>query len=434
MKKILLALLLMPFCAKAQLFTNPLMNIKTSFTSDTGRNNIIIADASGGYDVNSTTLTNAFFSHYAFDTYITDQIKANELPYLRTNNRAGGYGEAGIFLAFENRRNKNKTKKAWGSYYINVKDRQHFGINFTDDSYRLILYGNAMFAGKEAIFDNVSAEKAYYQTFQVGYYRTFFTGKEKLSNVIGGGVSLVKGSSFLDLNIKNGSLYTSNIGDSISISANGSASFTQRQSKLTTMAGWGPSVSIFYTKQITQTSWFTFSANDIGFISWKTDSAYAYKFNNAINFTGIDVNFVNGNLNTSSFTNITDSLANKVKGVKQQKSIYSMLPAQIQLTYALKLSEQLYAMAGFEYFAFSGHLPSVSAIGKYRLKNWIRVGLGVNALGYGNYGLIANLELHLLKNLQIHLGTQHLESYIAYDQTHAQGLFGRVVYRFNALN
>ncbi|RYD83533.1 MAG: hypothetical protein EOP53_00530 [Sphingobacteriales bacterium] len=412
MKKILLVLLLVTVFSPrihAQLYNNPFLTayapgIKNAFSHR--------LQAGGSYDISSTAINNHFFNTYLFSNFIDAETKENVLPKLGDKNRLGANIDQYLFYTWRKKNNERT------GFFTTLKARRQYGSVFTKDAFTLLFFGNARYAGKTAVFDGSSYYRNVYQTLQFGMYT-----QANKNMTIGGGIGLVRGSRFTNLNINQGSIFTSEIGDSIHLSADVDAKYANLRGNGNKGDGIGGVANFFAVYNLgDDKSFIQFSVNDLGFL-YINKFSHSYETSQQVAYTGYEINSFNNDFNGGNAELLPQKLYKDVDSNQVEKAFTAALPAQIQLQYKQMLGKKTYALLGVEYFAAAKHLPSFHInIGQEIVKGFALQG-GFNMLGYGKYGINLGTNITIAKSWNLIAGTEHLEAIFSPKNTYGQGAY-----------
>ncbi len=109
----------------------------------------VLVGAIGEYSINSTVLNNEFYNFFIRGGYIDQEAKDRISKKLRPSNQLGGDMNFGIYYAHSIDSLFDKARPDL-NYFLNISNRWHFDVRFSDDLFNLGFYGNKMFAGQTA--------------------------------------------------------------------------------------------------------------------------------------------------------------------------------------------------------------------------------------------------------------------------------------------
>ncbi len=217
--------------------------------------------------------------------------------------------------------------RADDSYFtIKIQEKSDIRMSYPRDMAEIMLKGNSDFKGETAHFGDFSIHSGHYLEYSLGYSQqvtdelTFGINAKYLN-----GLGLLKSEEF------NMGLYTSEDGDSLSLTSDISLKGTAPFNVTTDSAGYiedtelkdikvsdltanpGFAIDFGATYELTDNLILSASVVDLGFINYKNFS-HNYNINGQFSFTGIDVsNEFGDNGESDPMENITDSLEDEIK-------------------------------------------------------------------------------------------------------------------------
>lgn len=400
--------------ANGQICSDPVFNIPFDSADKTN-----CLEINAGYNIGSEALTNRLYKKIVNSSFIDDAAKNSVLPYLKSaNNTAGGYANGNIFYSWEPENSKSHL-------YINLSSRIQYSTQFSADDYKLLMFGNSQFAGQTAAIGGLSYAHYAYQSLQFGFYKNA-SQKRRTEMLYGGGVALVSGSGYNNLNISKASLYTSYSGDSLSLLAQVSSKSVNTANLFSDINGIGASLNGFLAFKFNNKDELRFQVSDLGFVSWFKNTG-RFNFNRQFNYTGEKVSIINGKVSYTNYYLTLDTLATQAGHPPAGGTFVSGLPFQIRLNYTRYLNSTMYLTGGIEYINDNMTIPEIDIAAK-RYFNTERFAfhLGFSLFGYSNYGIIAGVEYKMNSKLTIMALTQHLEGFVLNSGTLGQGLFAKL--------
>ncbi len=411
MKKILLfvlAALGSVSFASAQLYNNPLLKAYIPGQENTYRHRL---EAGGSYELASTGITNQFFNKYLYSNFFDSTTKEAVLSKLGDKNRLGAHTEQYLFYTWKKKNSENT------GFYTMLKNRRHYASAFTNDAFGVLFFGNSRYAGQKAVFDGSGYYRNIYQTLQAGMYT-----KAGKNLTIGGGIGFARGSGFMDFNINKGSLYTSQIGDSIALHADADAQYTNLKMSGNQAIGFGALASFFAVYNLDERSFIQISANDVGFLHVNKFS-HTYQTNQQIIYKGYEINSYNNTFNNGDNRLLPQKLYDQVDSAVTDNEFTVALPAQIHLQYKQYLGKKTAALLGAEYFVSAKHIPAFHINISQEIAPWLALRGGVNLLGYSKVGFNVNASATIAKSWFLNLGSDHIEGFFTQENTFGQGAY-----------
>ncbi|MDQ3071758.1 MAG: hypothetical protein M3Q97_00645 [Bacteroidota bacterium] len=416
MKKITFLLItLLPLQGFTQ-FTSTAINNLALMTYTSENDPMILAGSY--YLASSNSLTNKLYLTYATSNFISEEIKDGPAKRLKEVNRFGGLREDYAWYIWSGKKYEK------GLFYtVGLKNNVHYSASFPKDAYLLPLYGNSRFAGQTAEISPVQFNKYYFQSLQFGIVK-HFGGEEVKPNRMGLNISLIRGYQYIDMSLKDASLYTSEMGDSLHYQANLDYYENNLKQPFSTTGGMGLALNGFYVMQKSKyTCYFTF--DNIGFVAWRESKSKTALFDTTGSFTGFDLT-----KDTSyNIANPATAYRRFVDDHSGRSGRYSPLPVRLSAgirrpvkfgTLTLLVEQVLFAQS---LPRFRANL-SISANESGDI--WIQP--GVNFLGYGTAGLELGFYFNLGK-FNLGIGTEHLEAFFLPARTTSQNLAFRLIFR-----
>ncbi len=377
------------------------------------------------YDLNSNSLTNAFLSKFYLGGYIDTDLKNSVLDRIQNKNTVGGNLNYGVYASFKLDyflKNKNL------NFFFSVRDRLHFDAHFSDDLYKVGLYGNSQFAGKTAYFNNFSLNLIHYQQLQVG----LFSSKLDSAARWGIGISFLKGEQFITVLAKKAELFTSEDGQYINFNTEIEATQSDPNHRgIGALNGYGASLEIFFEAPF-QTPYgdskLRVSASDMGFIRFNKQTE-SLKRDSLFHYTGYRINDIY-DLQGSAFSSTSkDSLINDIAPFHKQ-AFNATLPTVLDMTFETHFSKRFLLIEGMHY-VFNGNynlLSYIKAHFYFTPKFMLSATFGYGGYGNFNYGL--GIFANLGKGMVLYAGSNNLEGYIVPKKTAGQGIFITLVKSF----
>jgi hypothetical protein len=249
--------------------------------------------------------------------------------------------------------------------------------HFSKNLFQLIYNGNA-----ETDTVPIGAMRAQYQAYQ-----KFSIGLFNKKNWNSISLSFVFGQSMRDLQLYNGQLITSSLGDTLTLSYAGHYHRSDTTMRgIANGAGLGAAVDFDYNLPLANNKGIiSISLRDLGFIVWN-NQASKFDFNGKSNWTGLETtNYVQNNFDSIALPNFRDSL-NYERSVK---SIWKPLPTRITFRYLHQLRKGNFGLS---------QQPFPSLIFSQT----------INYGGFGGWGVGASIQYLPKNSWYLRLETQHL--------------------------
>lgn len=333
-----------------------------------------------GY-VNSNALTNSFFKSYLYTkSYIDDDMKQQQVDRFKKSNTIGSDIKAGLYGQYK----INSIRIEAGLSYRDFNSAQ-----FSSDAFKLLFYGNSMYAGQTASLDPMSVYNVNYQTLYMGLKKT--VGK-KQNIQLGARLGFVRGGRLQKIRSSNISLYTDNAGAYLTLNGKFDVAYTDDSvyTRVPNMHGGGLTSDYFFSIK-GKRSEFAVELLDVGFIRWNDVSTFSG--DGSYTYDGVQIdNLIGGNgivLDPINFTTIFENM-----GVsKKIKDVTYMLPSTLHVSYYRHLSPKISVTGGVRQQFVLGYIPKVyGKLAYYVNKDFVLI----PTLSYGGFGR-ADVELGIAK-------------------------------------
>jgi len=349
--------------------------------------------ANGNYG--SSIFNNEFIDIFRLGGFIDNDMKDKGLSNSRRINYFGGEGSYGISFSDP----IHKVLGDWG-YYVDISSNRSAGVQFTDDLYELVFYGNKSSAGDTSYIGQTGFHSRSFNKFAFG----LDNNKLKI------GLSFLSFGNYSQGLIQNGYVFTDSLGSNLSLDINGS----QFQSnKVLSHVGSGFSLDFEYRlsqERISKDSSHTKETTII--VGIKNIGIYVSRKNSIL--TEVDTTY---NYSGFEVTNISDfgnslisqqQLTDSVRILSDTTRIVGMLPFEVYFykppTY-LKKWELIY---GFRYKIQSSYRAFLYLGGNLHLQNKMNIS---SYLAYGGYSKLQfglALNKRFKDNLLIELNSNNL--------------------------
>ena len=401
MKKLFIySFLLLSFYSKAQ--------VSVIFNSEVADTVHTFAGVWGNGSFDATALNSKFVSKFYTGSFIDKDTKDGVLNRTHNINRVGEEVNYGLFVAF---RPDSLAHRKNMSYFIGLSDRQHFDARYSDDFYKVAFYGNASYAGRTAYLTDFNLNFIRYQQLQLGFL------KKNTANTLqwGMGFSFLKGEQYASITAHKAELYTSQDGQFINFDTDMQIAQTDTAHRgLGAFNGYGASLDVFLMAPLKTkmgTSIIRVAVSDVGMIRFNKQSLYLNQ-DSLFHFTGFKINNIHDLQDSTFRTTNKDSIASKVAPFGK-KAFNVTIPATLVVSFETQYTKrfQLTEVVKFIYNANYSLLFYVK--GKYQLGARTSISATV---GYGGYGKInggIGLNARLGKAWLVHVGSDHIEGFIA---------------------
>ena len=367
----------------------------------------------GEYGLGSTALTNRMYMDFLRGNYVEREVLDKASRRLVQFNKAGGDVKYGLYFS---KKINTLLGKAGFSYFVNVADRIHWDVLFTDDLFNAIFYGNKSFEGDTAKMGTFAGNFQRYQQLQLGLIKV-----NENKSIFGMGVALLKGQQFYQINIARANLYTSALGLENELDlAYSTVESDPNSTNMNDLSGWGTSIDAFYqvpyyilqnTKE-NESNWkgyLRIEASDLGFIRWNDSSRTRLK-DSVYHNEGI---FIPTGLAVSATwaEDQSDSLKQLLQPETFIGSFASILPGSFHLKMYQANSAGLFVSMGTVIRLFAKYSPMMYLGGGKKFSDKLSIGGTMEFGGYGRFNLGFEARSNL-KNYEISLGSRSLGGWL----------------------
>lgn len=302
-------------------------------------------------------------------------------------------------------------QSAWG-WQLNVGSNIEAGIVLSRDAFQLAFQGNKPFAGASADLSGFSYEQFTYQQFGVGLFH-----KPTMSGFT---MSLVIGQEYQRIDIREGALFTSLIGDSLHLGVEGSWQYTDSTRR---KPGYGNGIGfalngIWNVPLPDKQGNFSIEIHDLGVLFWNQRSA-TYNVDTEFAYTGVDINdlMIDGNP-----VQDIESLRDSLKLQPEYAAFSTALPGWGRIRFMKRFNQKNVMELGITVKPQLAYVPLLhGGIFQY-VNSRTLVGATFDVGGYGRFRVGAELEKWVGNRLFLKLGTDDIAGLILND------LKGRALY------
>jgi hypothetical protein len=339
-----------------------------------------------GY-INSNALTNSFLKSYLYTkSYISDDLKQQQVNRLKKSNCIGADIKIGIY----GQHTVNKLRVEAGLSY-----RDFYSSQFSSDAFKLIFYGNSMYAGQTASLNPMNVNNVNYQTLYLGIKKT--VGK-KQNIQLGARLGFVRGGRLQKVRSENLSLYTDTYGGYLTLNGKFDVAYTDDSTyaAVPSMNGAGLTSDYFFSIKGNRSE-FAVELLDVGFVRW--NNVTTYSGNGSYTYNGIEIdNIIGSNGIVLDPVNLSSFLENM--GLhKTIKDVTYMLPSTLHVSYYRHLTPKISVTGGIRQLFVRGYMPRVyGKLTYYVNKKFVLIPM----LAYGGFGR-ADVELGIAKSFSDHL-------------------------------
>lgn len=365
---------LIPVHTSAQL---PSILLTTSDSTFRSKDALTILDASGA--VGSNALDNLFMRKMMLGGHIESQHIDDLMGRLQDQNRAGFFGQAALELY--NFRDTIFKNPDWG-LSASFNTNYHAGLSFSKNLFNTVFRGNKQFAGDTISIGPMAVQFQAWQKLGLGIF-----SKRTLSGVT---LSLVEGQAYHSMIFTDASLYTSQNGDSLSLSYNGEYIRSDENRRgWANGSGAGVAIDFDYNLPLSDKSGLiSISLRDIGFVVWN-ESTERMRFDSVTTWQGLDIDDVfDLASDTLEFPQLSDSIFRK----SERRNFITSLPASIHVRMIKFLNEMNFYEAGLSIWPSRAALPMIYGGMSHYLGDHFIFSERISFGGFGRFGIGAEMQ------------------------------------------
>lgn len=376
--------------------------------------------AIGFYNAGCDGVNNEFLTSFYRGGYMDSAFIEKSCGALLPSNRLGVMTQAGLTYGFH----VNDTSGE--ILTVSLLRRNNISARFPDDAFHLTFQGNTRYKGEQADFGGTRVTSMSWSQLKVGYLTPQKTGAIAFS------FSLLVGHNYNEANVHYGKLFTDSQGTFLdgSVAADYWSTDTTNRSTFA-MNGWGTSVDITWAK-----AWRTKSADefitarvdflDFGFINWNSKTLHRTT-DTTFEWRGVDIS------NLFIDPDYTYEIPTEEEFIKNDTTEFHrsvFLPGLIRATYEQTFFiTKLTLKASCAIPVWSEALPYESLTATYHRYNGKFSATG--GIAYGGYARLqvpCKLELLMIRNTTIELGTTNALGFIQPQTFSGSGAYVKLSY------
>ena len=366
-------------------------------------------------DVNSNALNNEFVNTYYQGGFISSEIKNN------TYTRMSGVNRFGLLLKNDlewNHEIANSTNPT--SVFVKLAQYSINEMQFTDELFKLIFFGNNDFIEKSVNFSNSSFQSLNYLQLKAGLTYQFIekAGMHQIQVAMG----LNLGQNHTAIQVKRGSFYTQTNGEHVNLDldANIQQSDTARKDFLD-FNGWGPNLDFSYQYTFSHKNSIGFSIENFGYIEWNKNSFDTHA-DTTLNFQGVEVDNIY-KISSDIFNRKLDDLKNELAYKSYKKQYITYTPAKFYVFYTQPIFKNrlIVKFEGGNTF-FSCQKPYFKLQAKYNFSPNIYVTPMIQFGGYGSLNIGAMIGINPWRDFSFIMYSQYLNSIISPSSSGGEGI------------
>jgi len=349
--------------------------------------------ANGNYG--SSLFNNEFIDIFRFGGFIDNDMKDGGLSNSSRINYAGGEGSYGISFSDP----VHKVFGDWG-YYVDISSNTSAGVQFTDDLYELVFYGNKGSAGDTSFIGQTGYHSRTFKKFGAG----IDNNKLKI------GLSFLSFGNYNQGLVQNGYVFTDSLGSNISLDVNGSQF---RSNNVLPHVGSGFALDFEYRlsqELISKDS--SHSKETTIIVGIKNIGIYVSRKNSILtevdttyNYSGFEVS------NISDFGNSVinqEQLTDSVRIISDTTRIVGMLPFELYFYKPPTYQKKWEIIYGFRYKIQSSYRAFLYLGGNLHLAKNMNISSYVGYGGYSKLQFGLGLNKRFKNNLLIEINSNNL--------------------------
>jgi hypothetical protein len=274
--------------------------------------------------------------------------------------------------------------------------------SFAPNLFRTVYLGNSATSGTTVPLGPVVGGTQAWQKFGIGFFN-----KSSLSSFT---VSLIEGQSYQSLKVNQADLYTSALGDSLTLFTD--ACYYQSD---TTRMGWangsglGASVDFDFNLPLSRgKELVSLSVRNLGFVAWNEKSEKV-RAEMPVDWYGLNVtDYLSGASDTLTLPNWKDSLQEK----RVNDSFVKLLPASVRLRYVRHWKGNSYLETGVGFTPNAASVPEVYVGYLHSITKRLMLSGRMVYGGYGGFALGAELQWLSSHSWFVRAGSMQLEGWL----------------------
>jgi hypothetical protein len=378
--------------------------------SDYGRH----VSAYGDFELGSSCINNEFIKRIYFGGYIDNEIKDNVSSEMQSINRFGG----GVSFGLNYFSGNDSSKYDW---MIGIKNQEVINGSFSRDFFNTLFFGNKMYKGSTAYFNNTGLNYIGFQELKAGL---IWKNVDK-GGKIGFGLSLLKGQSLVRYReIDTNFLATSLDAEQLSYNASFSLAVSDTGNRdISAFNGTGLSADLYFEapyKSKIGPSRFIVTVNNLGFIRWNKKTML-YTIDSLLTFNGVNIDNLLV-LNDSTLNIVSqDTLINNLISLKREK-VNVNLPMNLLFMHQTEFSKNYTLRFGIRNIFNGNSAPFFFIENKINIKNKFLFGVSIAYGGYNKYSAGAYFEYNN-KYFTTRIGSIALQGFLRPEKTLGQSLY-----------
>jgi|GEM_PF-2464570 len=325
----------------------------------------------GNYFIDASTANNALLWKLGLQDDLSKELIDENAGRVKAKNMIGI--DSRFSLTYYNL-NKAFMKHDSLHYLIRYGVIDHAGASYSDDFFRLIGQGNAVFEGDTANGNGLVFKRARFDYIDFGLIK-FFPNRSNLSVAVG----IARGMRMIDMDGRRFSVYTAPYGTSTDWDIDLTARLTPGDHQgLASVNGMGMQISAEYKGLLGADGAYAVGVRNLGFIAWKGSE---YTKTDKFTYDGWDVPDFGTFQDPDAGRNSYDSIASEFQPDSTGFKSTEMLPGYIYGEYSMRLMGKQSLTFRFDKVLNTPMVPRVSVGYTYFFGNFY----GTSSVMTGGY-------------------------------------------------
>lgn len=364
---------------------------------------------------NSDQLTNEFSEAVYNSEYLSHDFKMKQLAELNGSSYVNRLSKAA--MGFWLRKEKL-------SYYIGLDFQQILDSRIDEDLSKLMLMGNAPYAGQVLNFEKTDYLNVYFNRLKLGLSKTF--DRTDAQHTLSGLIAFTVGQNYNHTQLISGSAFTHEDGEYLDLNILAETQMSDTiWADIFTFAGYGASLDLDYTFLKKENFYLNVGIKNLGFISWNK-APFVSTADTSIHFSGIDEDSENDIPDDFSESSLRDLVFKEVDG----SSFTEMLPYNFHLSVGKFIASSKFYLGANAFFYPTLHYNYRAELFiTWNIKNTVRVSPLFAYSGFDKFNMGLAAETTLWEKLSIRAGSSYLNSAFDKEAPLGQGFFLSLVFR-----
>ena len=337
----------------------------------------------GVADFGATSIQNALSSKFLYGGAITNETKDNSFTKHKAINRLGI--DLSSELEYRNMKVNLFGKEKYG-FMIKTGYYSYTSSLYSKDLFGLAFYGNENYLGQNVHFSGTRFSTMTFQKIGFGVI-----DKKNKSNVC---LNLYAISNYAEGNVRDGNLFQSTNGDSVSLTFDGEFQYA---SKYTFVKGYGIGVDLDFRIPVIikegKTSYIQFLAKNLGVASINS-TVTRYAADTVLTFDGFTFNQLVGDATIfNSTSSILDTLGIDSTAISKVR----FLPGFIQIGKIVDVmcASKVQSFFGVRMYPSVSYVPMIYAGIHFKTTKWLDLGINASYGGFTTlrFGLYSQIKL-----------------------------------------